>query len=456
MMTRITTVIALAAICCLLPANYAAADQYQELQARIDAAGYEWTAGETSMSNLSPEEISRACNLLIAFPDSYEDDYQDKLEIRDDVPDHLDWRDIDGQDFTTPIKDQHPCGTCATFASVGAVEALIKITLNNSFVIPDLSEEHMYACEGPMPYTFFHPLGYLKNNGAPDEECFPYLCEFTGDRPPCEETCGDWAQRVFQTDDHHMMMYPQPEKIITALQNGPIVAGMQVYDGFMDYTGGIYEPLGVIPMGGHGVVIVGYDRDEEYWICKNSWNTSWGEDGWFRIRWGGGLLPFGYQSFSIDVSLETLCDANTAPSISALMLTNGADELQPDEDLQITFAYQDVQANLAGAELWYFVDQETPQRYDTPLVECVGTASEGKDPIIFALPGSSAPGDHEMTVYVKDLCGLESNELTMDFTVAGGVADDDVADDDVSDDDLADDDLADDDDDDDDDDGCGM
>jgi len=52
---------------------------------------------------------------------------------------------------------------------------------------------------------------------------------------------------------------------------------------------GVYEPISAQEEGGHGVVLLGYNDDDpsnSYWICKNSWGTSWGEDGYFKIKMG--------------------------------------------------------------------------------------------------------------------------------------------------------------------------
>jgi len=54
----------------------------------------------------------------------------------------------------------------------------------------------------------------------------------------------------------------------------------------IDYTGGIYEYKYGLFAGNHLVSIIGYDDTQGYWICKNSWGTSWGENGFFRIKYG--------------------------------------------------------------------------------------------------------------------------------------------------------------------------
>lgn len=79
--------------------------------------------------------------------------------------------------------------------------------------------------------------------------------------------------------------------------NGPLVVSFEPTDDFMYYAGGIFtqSKLGVpAPLHkhatewqqvDHAVLLVGWGEElgQKYWLVQNSWGSSWGEDGYFRI-----------------------------------------------------------------------------------------------------------------------------------------------------------------------------
>merc|ERR1712000_325463 len=72
-------------------------------------------------------------------------------------------------------------------------------------------------------------------------------------------------------------------------QNGPISVGVAVPLGavWQGYTGGIltaHQCPASSP--NYGVLLVGYNKDEKYWVVKNSWGTKFGESGYIRLEYG--------------------------------------------------------------------------------------------------------------------------------------------------------------------------
>jgi len=54
--------------------------------------------------------------------------YQASGDISDaDVPEKLDWRDVDGYDYTSYFRDQGKCGSCYTISFTQVMEARLKI-----------------------------------------------------------------------------------------------------------------------------------------------------------------------------------------------------------------------------------------------------------------------------------------------------------------------------------------
>lgn len=108
----------------------------------------------------------------------YQKKYKDAASIPDEeLPEKFDWRDIDGIDFTNPIRDQAACGSCYTVSFTQIVEQRLKLKYGKP--MPLLSPQMLMTCnymnEGcdggwPMYNGFFAENGYLVT-----EDCAPYL-----------------------------------------------------------------------------------------------------------------------------------------------------------------------------------------------------------------------------------------------------------------------------------------
>jgi len=209
------------------------------------------------------------------------------------TPSSWDWRNKDGKNWTTSIKNQGQCGSCYAFGSYAAMESCIKIKSNKPELSIDLSEQYMVSCgkdwvsgingcEGAYLDSIFQ---FIETYGAIPESCFPYTSGYSGSVPPCSNKCSNWEDLVIRIDDWGSVSSSQSSIKNALIQHGPLPTGMEIYGNFYDYSEGIYEPSGSLS-GHHIVTIVGYNDNPGYWICKNSWGKYWGENGWFRIKYG--------------------------------------------------------------------------------------------------------------------------------------------------------------------------
>lgn len=207
-----------------------------------------------------------------------------RLSASYDYPTRLDWRDFDGENWTTRIRNQSSCGSCVAFATVGAIESRMEIALANPTLNLDLSEAHLFFCDsdsscvtGWSPYA---AMNSARDIGIAGEACYPYS---TSDQT-CS-VCPDWQNRVTRITDWVGLTNSSDMKQALA-DEGPFEATMLVYSDFFNYTGDVYRHTSGVLEGGHAVTVAGYDDEQGYWIAKNSWGRGWGEDGWFRIAYG--------------------------------------------------------------------------------------------------------------------------------------------------------------------------
>ncbi len=254
-----------------------------EINARITEMGYDWVAGPTSVSNLSPEEKARRLGGEIpAHIAAIFDTLQPPPEVRGmTFRGSFDWRDYDG---VTPAKDQEDCGSCWAFGACSATEAHVRIYEG---VLLDISEQQTIDCNdygsGCDGGTAVAAYAVHKDPGAVSEDDIPYLAT---DGNSCRQKVYDKVAIIDGTGNVSNTVGSLKYAIETY---GPLSVGMCVYDDFYNYTGGCYEHAGN-DWTNHVVLMLGWDDDmcggDGAWICKNSWGGGFGEGGFFYIKYG--------------------------------------------------------------------------------------------------------------------------------------------------------------------------
>jgi len=257
----------------------------ESIRAAIKAKGAKWTAGITSMSILSVEEqkMRLGWNKELETP-------PEERGIGPSVPpqktyaESLDWRNYNGVNYITPIRDQGACGSCVCFGLLGAAEGMMNLQAGAENMETDMSEQELLSC-GPGSCNGWNvgdAMNWMKYAGVSEEACFPYQAN---DNIPCTDRC----ERYPFTNRKAQLWgwcYSYVWGLKEEMQNGPIDVAFAVYEDFMSYTGGVYRHTWGAYEGGHSVTMVGWNDADSCWICKNSWGPNWGEDGYFRIAWG--------------------------------------------------------------------------------------------------------------------------------------------------------------------------
>ena len=208
----------------------------------------------------------------------------------EDLPSYFSWRDIDGIDYVTPIKDQTPAPTCEAYALCAALETIMQYQEKEIFH-PDLSETHLYFYAGGSYNAGYVNLvdaaNYLVESGVPDEGCYPdphraYDYPFS--------SLERWEERTVKINKWGWVNNSVDDIKKALIEHGPLVFCAYLWKDFFTYRNGIYGKGFGRYAGGHVMAIVGYDDSEQCWIVKNSWGTTWGHDGWLKMAYDAEMI----------------------------------------------------------------------------------------------------------------------------------------------------------------------
>jgi len=196
------------------------------------------------------------------------------------VPASVDWV---SKGVVTPIKNQGDCGSCWAFSTTGSIEcewAISTGTLNS------LSEQQLVDCS--------YSEGNLGCDGGDMDSAFKYvikeggLCSeseyaYTGTDGVCKATsCGTKYNAITSYKD---VTADDETDLETAAAAGCVSIAIEADQyAFQYYSSGILTGTCGTNLD-HGVLVVGYGSDgtQDYWLVKNSWGTTWGEEGYVQI-----------------------------------------------------------------------------------------------------------------------------------------------------------------------------
>lgn len=195
------------------------------------------------------------------------------------IPDVVDWR-LNGA--VTSVKDQGQCGSCWAFSSTGAVEGAWAIAKGD---LVDLSEQQLVDCATGVSYGSHGCSGgqmdgafkFVTVNGLCTLKSYPYVA--------VEGSCQK-CSAVAQVSSCSDVKANDQVSLKAAVAKQPVSVAIEADTRyFQSYSGGVLTSASCGTNLDHGVLVVGYGKENgiDYWLVKNSWSSSWGENGYVKI-----------------------------------------------------------------------------------------------------------------------------------------------------------------------------
>jgi len=237
-------------------------------------------------------------------------------EINTPIPDEFDARK-QWPDCPTigDIRDQSNCGSCWAFGAVESISDRICIDSKGQDK-PHISAVDVMSCctscgngcnggQSGKAWQYWVETGLVTGGQYTTHDgCRPYplppcehhmngslpACIPKAPTPKCEKQCQASYSIPYEKDKHFGVKAYTIKNDPKAIQKeimtkGPVEASFNVYEDFPVYKSGVYQHKTGERLGGHAVRILGWgvENSTPYWLVANSWNSDWGEKGFFKF-----------------------------------------------------------------------------------------------------------------------------------------------------------------------------
>ena len=283
--------------------------RYKNFKANIkiiketNAKNLSYTLGVNKFADMTVEEFkqkflqnpeAKKKDMMNTIRNLREEGFFDKFADEDDEKlfDHNEERATVGAftpiDWTSSFgspRDQGACGSCWTFAATGVLESYRN--RKNANIGSYLSTQQLVDCDtsnnGCNGGDFYYAFTYIKNNGIVDESSYKYKAAVGTCSIPSTAARTKISRFSFCSNYWSYTTYQCTEdKSYATLTKGPSAVGI---DGsaIMFYESGIFSDA--CSEDNHAVIMVGYgiENGVEFYKIRNSWSSSWGENGYIRI-----------------------------------------------------------------------------------------------------------------------------------------------------------------------------
>ncbi|KAH1022762.1 procathepsin L [Dendroctonus ponderosae] len=250
-----------------------------ELRQRIQNGEIHFNVGVTQFADLTKEEFINR-HLKLKLPERrLKREAPGGNRTRRQVAAFIDWR---AQGAVTAIKHQGNCASCWAFSAVGSIESQyylkhgVLVSISEQNLIDCAVDQTNNGCNGGWMANAFQ---YLTTHSITAESEYPYA--------GIQQSCTFGTARQFQVSIAGYQLLQADELSLqqAVATIGPISVAIDGSN-LQFYAGGVFRDDDCIPgRVNHGVLVVGYgiEAGREFWLVKNSWGSSFGENGYFKM-----------------------------------------------------------------------------------------------------------------------------------------------------------------------------